>query len=40
VHAAPGACHAIVPDEILKTSNSKLTSGKGRCQNKNEGNVV
>ena len=29
LQAAPGACHAI--------SNLKLTNGKGRCQNKNEG---
>ena len=37
LQAAPETPHAIVPDEILKTSILKLTSGKGRCQNKNEG---
>ena len=37
LQAAPETCPAIVPDGTLKTSNLKLTSGKGRCQNKNEG---
>ena len=37
LQTAPETRRAIVPDDILKTSNLKLTSGKGRCQNKNEG---
>ena len=37
LQTAPETPRAIVPDDILKTSNLKLTSGKGRCQNKNEG---
>ena len=37
LQTAPEIRHAIVPDDILKTSNLKLTSGKRRCQNKNEG---
>ena len=37
LQAAPETLHAIVLDGTLKTSYLKLTSGKGRCQNKNEG---
>ena len=37
LQTAPETRRAIVPDDILKTSNLKLTSSKGRCQNKNEG---
>ena len=37
LHAAPETCRTIDPGDILKTSNLKLTSGKRRCQNKNEG---
>ena len=37
LQAAPETRHEIVLDDTLKTSYLKLTSGKGRCQNKNEG---
>ena len=37
LQAALETCRAIVPVGTLKTSNLELTSGKGRCQNKNEG---
>ena len=37
LQAAPETCPAIVPDGTSKTSNPKLTNGKGGYQNKNEG---
>ena len=37
LQAAPGARPATVTDGTFKMSNLKLTYGKGRCKNKNEG---